>query len=73
MSELSSNQEKKCPNKGNLTKGKCPIPLTSFYYLVCISCFFVENIIYLHFETRYLNEKVNCAKPSTSISCPWFK
>ncbi len=24
------------------------------------------------YETRYLNEEVNCAEPSPSVSVPWF-
>ena len=34
--------------------------------------FYIENIIYIINKTGYLNEEVNCTKPSPSLSIPWI-
>jgi hypothetical protein len=33
--------------------------------------FYIENIINLFFKTSYLNNVVNCIKPSPLVSIPW--
>ncbi len=34
--------------------------------------FYIENVMDLFYKTSYLNEEVNCTKPSLLVSIPWF-
>ncbi len=51
---------------GNLTEREGLVQLTSLYYLVWISSFYIENTIYLFNKTSYLN----CTDPSLSVRVP---
>jgi hypothetical protein len=55
--------------QGILTEGEGSVQLTSLCLLVP---FDIANIIYLFYQTSYLNEEVNCTEPSPSVSVPWF-
>ncbi len=34
--------------------------------------FYIENIIYIFYKTRYTNEEVSCTEPFPSVSIPWL-
>jgi hypothetical protein len=46
--------------QGILTEGEGSVQLTSLCLLVPFGPFDIENIIYLFYQTSYLNEEVNC-------------
>jgi len=34
--------------------------------------FNIENILFLHYKTRHLNEEANCTEPSNSVRVPFL-
>ncbi len=55
------------PCQGTLTEGEGSVQLTSFL----LSSLGNASIIYFFHRIMYLNEEVNCTKPSSSVSIPW--
>ncbi len=53
-------------HQGSLTEVEGSVQLTSWWVH-----FHIEIIIYLCYKTNCLNEEVNCAEPSPSVSVPW--
>jgi hypothetical protein len=58
-------------SQGSLTEREYSVQFTSLSQLFKYSSFFHGNIVYLFYETGYLNEEVNCTDPSHSVSIPW--
>ncbi len=58
--------------QGTFTEGDSSVRLTSLYYLVCISSFYIGNTIYLCYKTSYVSEEVNCTKLFLSVGGPWL-
>jgi hypothetical protein len=50
-------------SQGSLTEREYSVQLTSLSQLFKYSSFFHGNIVYLFYETGYLNEEVNCTEP----------
>ncbi len=61
------------PKHGNLTERDVSVRLASMSQLVQINSFYIKNIKNFSYKTSYLNEEVNCTKPSPSVSIPWAK
>jgi hypothetical protein len=58
---------------GSLTEVECSIQLTSFNWLVKISFFDIENIIYIFYKTSCLNEEINSTEPFLQLVFPAFR
>jgi hypothetical protein len=57
-------------SQGSLAEGEESVQLTSLYYF--ISAIFILKILFTFFLKSFLNEEVNCSKPSLSVIIPWF-
>ncbi len=56
--------------QGPLTEGKGSVRLISSTNQLRLAHSYVENIIYICYQTSYLNEEVNCTEPAPSDSVP---
>jgi hypothetical protein len=56
--------------KETLLKGKAQYSWPPCTNLFRSAPFYIENIIYIFNKTSYLNEEVNCTKPSPQLAFP---
>ncbi len=55
-------------NQGTLTEAESPVPMTSSYLLVQISCFSMKILIFIFTKQAILMKKIKRTRPSRSVS-----